>query len=228
MINLDLDQNERDKFVKDFFDSEATGSVLDIGAGGGPYREYLQSIGFSYTSQDFCQLNESLINEKKYAAIDVVSDATNIPLDSESFDFVLITEVIEHTPEPMMVIKEAARLTKFGGKVLVTAPTIAGAHQEPFWFYGGFTKHWYEYVSNKYNLELIHCDYNKTSLDNIFKMNFAILSMTMKGVLRGKVQLLPLGLLYLVIVVLSFMALTFTKIQKDKRLSYGLISVFKK
>lgn len=62
---------------------------------------------------------------------DIVSDATNIPLPNASFDTAIIAELLEHVPEPLKVLKEANRLLKPGGTVLVTVPFNVGIHGDP-------------------------------------------------------------------------------------------------
>lgn len=45
-----------------------------------------------------------------------------LPLASESFECVLLSEVIEHLETPQISIKEAARVLRPGGRLLVTTP----------------------------------------------------------------------------------------------------------
>lgn len=117
--------------------------VLDVGAGGCPHKKYFQHC--DYYSQDFVQLSPSQIqNSEGYGKIDFVSDIVNIPVKDNSFDLILCTEVIEHVPEPILAIKEISRILKPGGILLITAPLQSGLHQEPYHFYGGYTRYWYE------------------------------------------------------------------------------------
>ena len=58
-VFLDFDQSKRNEFVTKNLKKYPTGtSVLDVGAGGGPYRDAILQCGFVYTSQDFSQLDE--------------------------------------------------------------------------------------------------------------------------------------------------------------------------
>jgi SAM-dependent methyltransferase len=127
-------------------------NVLDAGAGECQYRKLFTHT--NYKSQDFAQYPGMSTGPQKeqwnYGNIDYVSDITNIPVASESFDVVLCTEVLEHVPDAIATIRELARILKLGGTLLLSAPLGAGLHQEPFHFYGGFTPHFY----NKYLVEL--------------------------------------------------------------------------
>jgi ubiquinone/menaquinone biosynthesis C-methylase UbiE len=121
--------------------------VLDVGAGPCRYRALFAHC--RYESQDFTQYeghDQGLFSDKDswgYGQIDYVSDATDIPVASGSFDAVLCTEVLEHVPDPIAVVRELARIVRPGGRLLLTAPLNSGLHQEPYHFYGGYTPYWY-------------------------------------------------------------------------------------
>lgn len=122
--------------------------VLDVGAGPCRYRDLFAHC--SYESQDFMQYEgspERRATEKNrwhYGKIDYVSDATAIPVPDGSFDVILCTEVLEHVPEPIPVIREFARILRDGGRLLLTCPLGSGLHQEPYHYYGGYTPYWYQ------------------------------------------------------------------------------------
>jgi len=117
--------------------------VLDIGAGSCPYRKHFSRC--DYKTQDFAVLTADQLRDRTgYDAIDYVCDAADIPVPDEHFDAVICTEVLEHVPEPIKVIREIARILKPGGKLLLTAPLGSGIHQAPYHFYGGYTPYWYQ------------------------------------------------------------------------------------
>lgn len=121
--------------------------ILDVGAGPTRFRNLFSHC--TYHAQDFAQhegSKEGLMAEKEwfYGKLDFVSDATDIPVENESYDAILCTEVIEHVPNPDMVIKEIARILRKGGKLILTAPMSSGLHQEPHHFFAGFTPYYYK------------------------------------------------------------------------------------
>jgi len=117
-------------------------SVIDIGAGSCPYKYLFNHC--NYIAQDFGKLEDNQIQERMgYGNIDIYSEITAIPVENNSFDVVLCTEVIEHVPEPIKAVKEMGRILKPGGLLMLTAPLRSALHQMPFHYYGGFTPTWY-------------------------------------------------------------------------------------
>jgi ubiquinone/menaquinone biosynthesis C-methylase UbiE len=140
---LNFNQVDRDRWVRFHAARLPPGSrILDIGAGSGPYRDAFGHC--EYRSQDFTQLLPNQLRHGGYGAIDYVCDATGIPVPDASFDAVLCTEMLEHVPEPIQVVREIARVLKPDGLLILTAPLGSGIHQEPFHFYGGYTPYWYQ------------------------------------------------------------------------------------
>lgn len=117
--------------------------VLDVGAGSSPYRPLFSHC--RYIAHDACELPPEQIRGGRYAAMDLISDVHALPCLGESFDVVLCTEVLEHVSQPIVAIKEFARILKGGGRLILTAPLGSGLHQQPKHFYGGYTPFWYEH-----------------------------------------------------------------------------------
>ncbi len=149
-----FNQDDRDKWIKSKAAAILPGKlVLDVGAGTCPYRQFFAHC--QYRAHDFKKYEGvKLGNIREYGQIDYVSDITAIPLEQESFDVILCTEVLEHVPEPISALKEMARLLKTGGRLLLTAPLGSGLHQLPYHFYGGFTPEWYKYFGPKFSLQV--------------------------------------------------------------------------
>jgi SAM-dependent methyltransferase len=132
----------RDQFIKSHAQKLAPGSrVLDAGAGASKYRSFFTHC--KYETQDFCQYRGHLVQYLQ--PIDHVCDIVRIPLQSESLDAVVCTEVLEHVLDPMAVLDEFARLLRPGGKLFLTAPFLSHLHMDPFHYYSGFTRYWYDH-----------------------------------------------------------------------------------
>lgn len=130
----------RREFVRQYASRLPAGSrILDVGAGVGQYRPLFAHC--EYKAQDFGRTPETI---GKYTPLDFESDILAIPTPDASFDAVLCTEVLEHVPEPILALREMARILRPGGVMILTAPLGCILHQEPFIYYGGYTTYWYE------------------------------------------------------------------------------------
>ncbi len=137
--------------------------ILDAGAGEQRNRQYITNN--SYISQDYAQYEAGGSTEywdtkrsKKWKAYkcDIISDIIDIPVKDNSFDVVICTEVFEHIPEPLLAIKEINRILKPKGELLLTVPNLCHYHQEPYYFYSGFSEEFFNYAAKEYQMEVIN------------------------------------------------------------------------
>lgn len=173
---VSLNQIERDEWVRkminQFFRS---GVVLDVGAGTAPYKNDLNHL--TYIAHDFGEYcGEKLGGTKAYAQIDVKSDITAIPLNSQSIDYILCTEVLEHVPKPLEAIEEMSRLLRKDGIILLTTPLTGAIHQEPYHYYGGFSPGFFDFAANAYDLEVVslenHGGYLRFMAQELSRFNY--------------------------------------------------------
>jgi SAM-dependent methyltransferase len=71
------------------------------------------------------------VNTSRAAEPDVLADAVSVPLPSGGADAVILAEVVEHLPDPVAALAEAARLLRPGGVLLATAPFLFRVHADP-------------------------------------------------------------------------------------------------
>lgn len=124
----------------------AKGRLLDIGCGNKPYETMFESLTESYFG---CDVIQSSLKK-----VDLICEATNIPLESESFDTVFSTQVIEHVADHQQMVREAYRLLKPGGHFIVSGPMYWHLHEEPYDFFR-FTKHGFRYILEKNQFEVV-------------------------------------------------------------------------
>lgn len=151
----DFNQLARDRWVQRKAHSvRAASRVLDVGAGTCLYRPLFSHC--EYKTHDFKKYDgaEKHGGTSNYGHIDFVSDILAIPAPDQSFDAILCTEVLEHVPEPIKVLKEISRLLRPGGRAFITAPLGSGLHQLPFHFYGGYTPEWYKRFCKEAGMEI--------------------------------------------------------------------------
>ena len=102
--------------------------VLDAGSGRAPYRDLFAHA--RYETADFLA-----VDGKAYTEQDYVCDLAEIPVEDARFDHVLLTQVLEHVPEPATVLAELHRVLKAGGTLWLTAPLFYAEHERPYDFF---------------------------------------------------------------------------------------------
>jgi len=107
------------------------GTFLDIGCGVMPYRELITRKPSRVTRY----IGLDIETPTYRAAVDLRWDGRSIPLPDASVDCAMATEVLEHCPEPLVVLKEARRVLKPGGVFFFTVPYIWPLHDAPYDFY---------------------------------------------------------------------------------------------
>lgn len=159
LTNINYNSDNRDKWVINELSILEPGiKIIDCGAGECKYKQYCSHL--DYVSQDFCEYKGNEQNTGLQTGvwdtskIDIVSDITCIPVENESFDVVLCTEVFEHIPHPELALKEFYRILKKGGKLILTAPFASLTHFAPYHYCTGFNKYWYEYHFKENNFEI--------------------------------------------------------------------------
>ena len=99
-------------------------SVLDIGCGGGLVCEPLARLGASVTGIDPAAENMAAAKAHASAAglsIDYqVATAQELAVRGQSYDAVLLLEVVEHVPDVPAFIKTVAPLVKPGGVIILS------------------------------------------------------------------------------------------------------------
>ncbi len=64
----------------------------------------------------------------------IFADVTQTPLQAESVDCILCTEVLEHLPDPQACVDEIYRLLRADGLVFVSTPFFYPIHADPYDF----------------------------------------------------------------------------------------------
>jgi SAM-dependent methyltransferase len=138
--------------------------ILDAGAGPQRYKQIFKKN--NYISQDFGKYmgggNTQYHYEKnetlwKGNLCDIISDISEIPLENNSIDVIICTEVFEHIYSPEAALIEFKRLLKKNGQIILTMPYGCHYHQEPYFYNAGLSHHYFEKFSRDHGFKILNC-----------------------------------------------------------------------
>lgn len=155
----------REKWLERTLKKVPKGSkILDAGAGELQYKRFCKHL--NYVSQDFGQYTGEgdqaglQMGSWDNSKLDIVSDITEIPAKSSSFDAIMCIEVFEHIPKPIAAIKEFSRLLRPGGQLIITTPFASLTHFAPYFFYNGYSRYFFENILPEYGFDIKEIDLN--------------------------------------------------------------------
>ena len=122
----DITANLYDKNLKLY----AKGKLLDLGCGKVPlfiaYRDYV--------TENICVDWGNTLHSNKY--LDFEHDLTKVlPFRDGEFDTIILSDVLEHIPQPEKLWREMARILSVGGKILINTPFFYLLHEQPHDYY---------------------------------------------------------------------------------------------
>ncbi|PWI31498.1 class I SAM-dependent methyltransferase [Flavobacteriaceae bacterium LYZ1037] len=105
------------------------GNLLDIGCGQMPYKDYIlnNSDVSVYIGLD---IETALVYDSNVKP-DYTWNGVTMPFEEASFNCAFGTEVLEHCPEPEVVLKEVYRVLKPEGVFFFTVPFLWSLHEVP-------------------------------------------------------------------------------------------------
>jgi 2-polyprenyl-3-methyl-5-hydroxy-6-metoxy-1,4-benzoquinol methylase len=96
------------------------GKLLDMGAGSGRLTAKLKKIGYLVHACDV----EPHHFQPKDIKIDFADGNQKLPYKTKSFDYILAIELIEHLENPWIFIREAHRILKPNGILILSTPNV--------------------------------------------------------------------------------------------------------
>lgn len=106
------------------------GRILDIGCGNRQIEKLL-----SKSDTDYIGLDYPTTHAKGYSGLpDIFGDGQCLPFKGNSFDSIILLDVLEHLPSPELCIQEIARVLRKKGKLVLKTPFLYPLHDMPYDF----------------------------------------------------------------------------------------------
>lgn len=163
---------------------EKTYTVLDAGAGKGALSLVLARRGHRVFACD--------LDPKQFSVPGITCKKSDlnkkIPFEDEMFDVVISLETIEHLENPWQFVREAYRVLKPKGKLILSTPNVSHLSSRIFYlFFGRFILFWskrymesswhinpifpweLEFILERTNFKIIGKTYNQGKLFPVFK-----------------------------------------------------------
>jgi len=130
----------------------AKGRLLDMGCGKVP----LYGVYRDLVEETICIDWSGTLHPSVH--LDYETDLSGpLPFDNESFDTILLTDVLEHLPEPRATIAEAARILRRNGELIIGVPFFCWIHEAPH-DYHRYTEFAIRRMCHLSGLRIVHCE----------------------------------------------------------------------
>ncbi|MEI6198117.1 MAG: class I SAM-dependent methyltransferase [Verrucomicrobiota bacterium] len=104
-------------------------NVLDVGCGAGDFLDLARSAGLRTFGLELNPTAAEKARAKGHEVFDRLLD--KVPADAcpGGFDLITLFQVLEHVPDPVGVIKQAAEHLKVGGYIAIAVPSKSGIYR---------------------------------------------------------------------------------------------------
>jgi len=113
------------KLLDNYLDNYVNGRVLEIGAGGNILKEKYARKADDWISTDY----------DMRSSLDIRCDGMSLPFVEESVDVIVCIDVLEHVPNPELMMSEFSRVLSKGGVLILSTPFFFYLHEAPNDFY---------------------------------------------------------------------------------------------
>lgn len=118
-----------------FVGQEKPGRLLEVGSGSGRFLNRMRKAGWEVHGIDFDPLAAARVLQKYGISVEVGS-LPELGHPDAHYDVVAMSQVIEHVPDPALLLRECRRVLRPGGRLVLSTPNARSvAHRR-------FGRHW--------------------------------------------------------------------------------------
>lgn len=110
---------------------QAGGRLLDIGCGNGYYLAVMKELGWEVAGIEI-DPKAAEVAKSRFDILVHQGNLENAPFDDRSFDVITMSHVIEHIPDPIRFIINAAKLLKPSGQMVIITPNVQSLGHKVF------------------------------------------------------------------------------------------------
>lgn len=144
---------------------------LEVGFGDGRWMRFLREKGITAYGVDILENAAVRLKEEDFAP--VVADARGLPFKDDTFDLAYSFGVVEHFENTEKAIQEHVRVTKPGGKIVITVPYLFSPHtvywmlihmkrgtfkDRPATFGKRYTRREFRKILERFHVEIVRLD----------------------------------------------------------------------
>lgn len=117
-------------FYEFYIPKYAKGKLIDLGCGKAPLHEMYNE----YIKDSVCVDWENTVHKNEF--LDLECDLSHeLPFNDNEFDTIILSDVLEHVPEPDKLWREISRLLSTGGIAFINVPFFYCLHEIPHDYY---------------------------------------------------------------------------------------------
>lgn len=139
--------------------------ILDVGCALGGFLNYMETKGYFNTfGIDMIKAYVDKANKENIK----LGNVYNIPFEDNSFDLVILDQVLEHLANPRLAMKEIRRVLDKGGLCLIAVPDASRYNDKYFWIMREHIQHFnltsVKLLAEVSGFELLDCKKTETPM----------------------------------------------------------------
>ncbi len=151
-ISSRLLANQVVKFYRSQVPNVVKGDLLDLGCGKVP----LYGIYKDFTNSITCVDWPNSFHANTYVD-EFVDLNSRLPFSDDSFDTIILSDVLEHLSNPFSLWSEMGRLMRQGGQLILNVPFYYWLHEEPYDFYR-YTRYALKSMAENAGFRVLHME----------------------------------------------------------------------